>query len=431
MDAARTKPILFPEEWQRPKPLDLKTYSEFNSLARELPSTATVEFHDSTTSLLIRKLRTGIALTAEERTTVTVFGNSCRPYMDKFDRLTSGSSDFGPDSIKLITGGPFAPTLGSYYWLQTKNVKPLIAYSEALQGHWDMAFRPSVVFFRATRTTPLGMLRSYQDLNTKNSLQDICRDTARIAQMCPTADPIETVLNELNRLRNDLVVPDVPIEPWAIGSLYALQTAKRLGFDANMAPGKPGIYYLQESVRTSMELPKHILDRLPAGDPLRKELELTAAMWDSGQAGISTKHLIQFGTNLVPDLLTYVSIQVSRHSGMPDRNSFIAKYDLLRIALANRIHELRESKPAGSVSQLAEKYLGSEPLDPFTNKPFLYDETKSHFYSVGNNGSDDRNTTSPGSKTLSKKDDIYALPEITMPTETTGTRAYDDYDTNI
>jgi hypothetical protein len=432
MDAARTKPIIFPEEWQHPKPLNLKTLGEFGSLKDELPSTATVHFHETTTTQLLRKLRAGVTLRTEEQTTIIELGNACKAYMDKYDRLTSDPENFGLDSMRNISGDPFGFSRIGRSWSEARNVQPFVTYGEALQEHWDMAFRPALVFLQAIRSTPLGILDSYRNVSTKVSMQEVCQDAVQVAQMCPTASALEPVLKELNALRSILVIPDVAIESWVISALYSLQTAKRLGFDANMQPGQPGVYYLQESIRIGMDLPMHILGRLPANSPMRKEMEQSAAVWDAGQAGISAKHLVRFGTNLMPDLLTYLSFEVSTHSGAraADREDFIARYDLLRIALANRLLELQTGSPAKSVSHLAEKYLGSEPMDPFTNKPFLYDETRAQFYSTGSNGSDDRGTSVPGTK-VSIHDDIYALPKITAPKETSGTLEYDEYDTSI
>lgn len=81
----------------------------------------------------------------------------------------------------------------------------------------------------------------------------------------------------------------------------------------------------------------------------------------------------------------------SRHNTSSSRynNASLAHIRLLRLAIANRIIEIETGAKATSSTAFVPRFFPEEPLDPFSDKPFLWDALRQRFYSVGRNGVDD------------------------------------------
>src|SRR5690606_16959473 len=71
----------------------------------------------------------------------------------------------------------------------------------------------------------------------------------------------------------------------------------------------------------------------------------------------------------------------------------IARYDLLRLFLAQRIETL-EGRATTSLAELKSRYFAADPpLDPFTGGDFLFNSATGSYYSVGPDKAD--NTAAP------------------------------------
>ena len=85
----------------------------------------------------------------------------------------------------------------------------------------------------------------------------------------------------------------------------------------------------------------------------------------------------------------------------PDLNHFrdcyrrsSARYDLLRLKLAQRIATLSGETPLEHTDDAVPKYMPTHMGDPFTSAPLKYNAVLKRFYSVGPNGVDDGGATS-------------------------------------
>jgi hypothetical protein len=67
-----------------------------------------------------------------------------------------------------------------------------------------------------------------------------------------------------------------------------------------------------------------------------------------------------------------------------------AQFDLARLMVATRLMQLRGEPSTGSLSAFVPNYLPKAPLDPFSEKPYLWQPSEGCFYSVGPDRTDNR-----------------------------------------
>lgn len=75
-----------------------------------------------------------------------------------------------------------------------------------------------------------------------------------------------------------------------------------------------------------------------------------------------------------------------------------ARQRLTLLAAALKLHQLRHGEYPESLEALAPEPLAKIPLDPFTNKPFVYERRDKGFaiWSLGRNGVDDNGSDQSG-----------------------------------
>jgi hypothetical protein len=90
-----------------------------------------------------------------------------------------------------------------------------------------------------------------------------------------------------------------------------------------------------------------------------------------------------------------------------------ALIDAARIGLACRIYRDQQGRFPEKIADLVPNILGTEPLDPFTGKSFIYKVRENGFivYSVGTNKQDDMGKGSEITQMVMEKDDDWAWRE--------------------
>ena len=111
-------------------------------------------------------------------------------------------------------------------------------------------------------------------------------------------------------------------------------------------------------------------------------------------------NLFHFARNPVGDILVVMLLPALDRS-VDECHGQVAGARLTQVFLALRCYQLENGKLPGTLDDLAAKYIAQVPVDPFTEKPFIYepDATPPRIYSVG----PDQKPDAPDAE---KKDDI-------------------------
>jgi len=156
-----------------------------------------------------------------------------------------------------------------------------------------------------------------------------------------------------------------------------------MGVAVDTTPGHPFAYYYEQVQRHRKDYLEKLLGKLVPGTPEYSNMQRTIDLVEKQQSG--------FGRLIGMEAAISVSRPNTEESGTREK-VVTARYDLLRVFLAQRIEAL-EGRTSGSLEELKSRYFTDPPLDPFTGADFLLNPATGSYYSVGPDKAD--NTATP------------------------------------
>jgi hypothetical protein len=232
----------------------------------------------------------------------------------------------------------------------------LATHLEAERGHWDQAFEPSVVTFRMTRRHAASHLITHLIALACQRITSHC--IARVAPVCDDPQALRYLLEEMNRLD-----PQINLDLLENGHLVQivgqLRGFVREGQQVDFVSKKPLRYFDWQVIEC---YGRRLEEPVP---PARKMLSLLP-----GASRIWEELIYKLYTPNVPE---------ARVRELATK----AEYDLARLTVAARIHQLETGKAFESVDDLASRYFAEPLTDPFSDDAYRWDSQEHCFYSVG------------------------------------------------
>jgi hypothetical protein len=148
--------------------------------------------------------------------------------------------------------------------------------------------------------------------------------------------------------------------------------------------------------------------KVPAGDWFRERYHSMTSLLTDQEKGFNMGDLVVRGSTAIGLPLEesivrtiYVETCKFRWMSLVQEEQAKALYDLLRLDLANRITLLESGKRTTQTSDFVPRFFATDPIDPFTDGPYLWDSTHENFYSPGPDKLDQKDAVVLNPKTYS------------------------------
>jgi hypothetical protein len=216
----------------------------------------------------------------------------------------------------------------------------------------------------------------------------LTKTIAHFAANCQDVEILKGTLAEMIRLA-PLTELEVFEDPVRLIVTDTVQAENALGGTLKLLPGKPGIYYIEQLCRPESHYGRQ---RFP-GSP---------NSW-AGKAYRMAAPV--FGFWGVPDMMAAMVIP-NTSEGRQREQVASAELSLARLTLATRIRELDGQEGTGDTAAFTPDLLPENPVDPFTNRAYLWSASDGVFFSVGPDevSQNNRLRYSPTNGTLSAGD---------------------------
>jgi len=360
----RSEPVEIPEDWVTPPeaPEDLLALVEKRrailetqppAIPRELQSRAVA----------------GDELSDSEWEEVASILSKVDPQFQAIDDLVSHPSYwFGILPTKVDNRGipDLLPiqTTGQYL--------PLRALYQARQGDYEGGIESLLTLLRLSIRHPTD--GEIEQLVALALTQRAIQPMATLAKECEDPTLLKATLNRLNDLAPTIQL-NVFDDPILACVVVWINYERKNGGALEVSPGKTGLDYLYE-----ISAPNSAVSRMR-----RKLVNQPTSGWFRSV-------VVHFWSILTGSYRLMIAMSLPNQLDMGIRNDHIGSaFDLVRLALANRIHELQTGAKANDQNAFIPDLLKEPLLDPFTEKPYLWDASSEVFYSVAPDEVDDGN----------------------------------------
>lgn len=292
-----------------------------------------------------------------------------RPILDAASRMIEHPSY----EMEAVPPNPFDYDLGPEFvdpdTLTLWTVSTLIilkGHLAARDGDWEEAWKQGLLALRAARRHPAS--ESTLHMNGHSIMGSCTSAFYYFTSQCPSKGILESVLSLLNEL-------DRSLNPGA------LKDERLLNLVADS----------RRNIRRGANI--DLTGKIPAGDFYKSTI---GEMKPDANAAFSTRVLYRLLGPFV-DLEGFflrIFYQVGSpffESGQRREKEAEAQFDILRLAIANRILELEGDPITEDPGDFAPRFFEEVPVDPFTGSPYLWDASNTMFYSMGPDGVDDLN----------------------------------------
>ncbi len=399
----RSEPVNFPVEWAEAEPYDpalLAAEEDVSSAWTAVGGRIRAHLGRSSDADILTRIQKGEVLSEDDLTTLVQLVADSRPFLDESSR-TLAFSDYQMSAAPpgLATHDFDSARVGARSAAAT-------AHNYARQEQWDTAFDYALLPLRRAQRHPATGLITHMVAIASEAV--VLKSMARLALECPDAGVLRRTLRSMTELRERLIFDELN-DPQLLDNLAMLRDYRRGGYPVDLAPGKPMSYYRNLVIEGQLEFPTWMVENLPPGDPLLPRYQRLV----TGPAHLlpgGPPVLFKLANVFIPEAIW----KFGSHSFQEHRireQVVQAGYDLTLLLLARRILELEGKTPPEQVSAYVPEFLPSEPLDPFSGAPYLWDATGQRFYSVGPDGVDDKLSQlyDPGNGTTSQGD--VAVPD--------------------
>lgn len=261
-----------------------------------------------------------------------------------------------PDFLPIQTSGHYIPLLAS---LQTD------------QGDYEKAFESLLSLLRLSIRRPSDNLIA--QLIALALTNRAISPMASAAKNCDDVALLKKTLDDLNELAPRILLNTFDDPVLAIVA-EMIRYERKNGGAIEVSPGKTGMDYVNK-----IASPTSATSRMR-----RKLFNQPAVGW--------LQSITYFWSTLsgFNEFLIAMSLPNQLQAGI--RSHHISSgFDLLRLTFANRIRELETGKRSADQAVFIPDLLEEPLLDPFTDKPYLWDASSEIFYGVAPDGNDDGN----------------------------------------
>ncbi|MGI8908050.1 MAG: hypothetical protein ACR2IE_16355 [Candidatus Sumerlaeaceae bacterium] len=230
----------------------------------------------------------------------------------------------------------------------------------------------------------MGYWDAWVQRDTLNVLSTIARTTT-------STDLLEIALKALNGLEPRIIHAAAQYAP-AGYSIARLRLMKRYHWNVDFPPGLPAYEYVRRDSLAAFAFVR-AMNMLPVTDPRKESMSWFSDYMGSGcGASPMSERRVKLSYMLFPD---EIAIQSQPHSDRFALAESLAKanLDLARIALVARIRELSGVPVVINCTAFQSGPLPGATIDPFSGKPYLWDEARQQFYSIGPDHHDDHAVT--------------------------------------
>jgi len=347
MDRYFHKPVEIPEQWREVEPFPDELVEAGRRFMDDWGSAAESASYEKLDAFFWPLFR-GKAHPPEEWEELEAFLADYRGYRSDLTALVS-RDDYEMDAFP----GDYGPNLLMIH-IAAEHLC-LESYFLAHRGEWNEAFEPCVTVYRMCRRHPASLVVSHLMAFACETLASTC--IARIAPQCPDQGVLRSLLQRMNDLDPEINL-DVLDRSQMIFVVGELRRQAREGVSVDLDSRKP-LY------RFEMAIGGHTLEQHDI------ELDEMLGMY----------RYLPGAKLILRENLYRLSITGPRE-GRTEELSAKARYDLARLTVASRIHELETGPRASSVEELSDFF--PEPLlDPFTGEPYRCDREDGVFYSIG------------------------------------------------
>lgn len=251
---------------------------------------------------------------------------------------------------------------------------PLLAYLQTHQGDYAEAFESLLSLLRLSIRHPSDLLidQLIGLALTKSAIQPM----ASVANRCDDIELLKQTLDQLNELAPKIHQNNFA-DPILASVLEFIHYERKNGGAIEVSPGMTGLDYFRKIVS-----PTSATSRIR-----RKLMNQPAAGW--------VQSLTHFWSALTGSDLILIAMSLPNQLESRFREESIqSAFDLLLITLAGRIHELETGEKVENQTAFVPALWVEPLLDPFSEKPYLWDASSEVFYSVAPDETDDGNRIS-------------------------------------
>jgi hypothetical protein len=360
MDRFFEEPVRIPKEWQVVEPFPQEVLDASNRLAQRWTAIEQskgywewVNFYD--------RLKRGDTLTDEDWAAISRILRQQQAFRQQLSALVE------------LPGYEFEafPGLESRYriidfLLVNVAVKLLCleSYDLAHQDKWDQAFEPCLICLRMIRRHPASDTVTH--LAAIGTEEMVSKCVCCLAVECEDAQVLRSLLTDMNRLHPDINL-NVLREALLVSAVAELRHFARKGEAVDFDSVRPAAYFRRQVL--FIEAGKTGEGPLPDGLSRRQ-----IATW-------LFRNDLPF-SRVAADYL--YGLSVSNYFEMRTRElTAESYYDLARLIIAARIHQLETAEEAPSVDDIVPTLLPEKLIDPFSDETYGWDSEQHCFYSVG------------------------------------------------
>ena len=376
-------PVDLPEEWFTP----LEQSEEIQRRLQELDALYDQNKFDPFNTIPIGWMSTGVEYPDPQWQRFDAAYEAIQPFMDKIIELgrvegydvAAWAAETARNPFVGMTGGtPGPPSV----LLQLQTYAKILnarAVSLSRQERWPEAFAHNLAAHRLAQRSPLTtMIVSLVTIALTGFTSDT---TMLLAQECGDDAALEDALNELVRIRPNICFNDLN-RTAVIDALGLLRTAKFLGDEVDITPGKTGLEYTKEVVRWQEESAARQAAQTgmpqPPTFPLRR---------------MGFAYYLGYGS-LVDEVLCSIAWPNMQNAMVREKAS-ISQFGAACLSLAHTRAKTAGVTEISGSQDLMPAFLKEELRDPFAAGPsdfsYLFDTQRKVFYSVGPDCKDDRN----------------------------------------
>jgi len=388
------EPVSFPEEWAQVEPFSEELQEKVKAVLDAFHQAGGKRIYDRIPSRIVSVIQTSQALPYGGFVSgVGMQGESATRTISFLQILKSGEAltdeEWQRARSWIRAASPFAEALRrlserpDYEVEAFTNLLPLQPGTSLLclesffltrNGNVQAALDTNLAALRLARRHPASRLIAHlvgiaAELNAVKS-------AAVLVSNCTNETTLKQTIVEWSALE-DTVVFEVMDRVRLIDQMGAIRWQIRENGKAfDLEPGKPLDYYWRQLWRDKESMWKSLEWREGLSEP---DVFLLSYLGCEGF----------FARLLWTDRLLYALGGVPNFHEADIREKVgKTEFDLARLLIANRIHELESGGRTSGVRDFVPELIPVEPQDPFADGPFLWDATAEAFYSVGPDGID-------------------------------------------
>jgi len=368
------QPIELPKEWQAVAPYSEKLLAGRTKLDDELSQWAEQEKHFEHPEVF-KKFNDGIEFTPQDWEEAQTNVNGAESLLQAIEHFIS-YEDYEvqawpqPDP-KVLLANPNAASRNTFIFQTASRCFVIRGLLYANERRWEEAFNSNLMVLHMSSRHPAGRL--IDELVALACEMLACKYQSNLVAECEDSKLLTETLQEMNALDGSLN-HITTVNPYLIEIIGGLRQHKRNGIEIDLSVKEPTAYFVRILCRHG--LPGRPQPRLTGFAKLGNSL--------LGPQGLIGRLLGIERLGMCYSMPNFQEIQIRKQSAR-------AQYDLARLRLVNRILELEGGQKISNTEDIAPKFIQQKLIDPFSEKPYLWDVSTELFYSIGPNKINEEN----------------------------------------